>query len=188
VPKLIEQCDDPQYLLLLTSEERQALWRQLGNTIENYIENIAALRVASPMDLGEIHSFLDCFTFDRPIPAAEAISRVSAELIQYQVHTPHPCCFGTFDPASTTLGVLAEALVAALNPQLSAWSVSPLAVSIEQHLIASFAHRFGYAASDVDGTFTSGGSEANHTAVLCALATRWPSFIRDGVRACEGKP
>ena len=86
------------------------------------------------------------------------------------------------------MGIAGDALVAAFNPQLAAWSHSPLAIEIEQHLVRAFGARFGYDPARTDGTFASGGMEANHTAVLTALAQKFPEFARRGLRALEAQP
>ncbi len=74
------------------------------------------------------------------------------------------------------------------NPQLAGWSHSPFAVEVEQHLVSAFGVRFGYDAAQCDGTFTSGGAEANHTALLCALMHAFPEFARQGLRGLAAQP
>jgi len=86
------------------------------------------------------------------------------------------------------MGIAAEMLAAALNPQLAAWSHSPLAVEIERHLVSALGTKFGYERSAVDGTFTTGGAEANTTALLCALTSRWPDAVHTGVRGLPADP
>jgi glutamate/tyrosine decarboxylase-like PLP-dependent enzyme len=48
--------------------------------------------------------------------------------------------------------------------------------------------KFGYDAAHADGTFASGGAEANHTGMLCALVHAFPAFAREGLRALEAQP
>jgi glutamate/tyrosine decarboxylase-like PLP-dependent enzyme len=86
------------------------------------------------------------------------------------------------------MGIAADALVAAFNPQLAAWCHSPFAVEVEQHVIRALGSRFGYNPATTDGTFASGGMEANHTAVLTALTARFPEFGSGGVRALAAPP
>ena len=50
----------------------------------------------------------------------------------------------------------------------------------------AFGARMGYA--ETDGVFCSGGAEANHTAVLAALASSFPAFGEHGLRALERAP
>jgi glutamate/tyrosine decarboxylase-like PLP-dependent enzyme len=109
----------------------------------------------------------------------EVVAHVTRGLEVDQVHTSHPGYFGLFNPAPTTMGVAADTLVAAFNPQLASWSHSPFANAAERHVIQTFGSRFGYAATD--GTFTSGGTEANHTAVLTALTQSFPQFATEGL-------
>src|SRR4029079_9022625 len=101
-------------------------------------------------------------------------------------HTPHPSYFGLFNPAPATMSVAADALVAAFNPQIAAWSHSPFAAEVERHLVRALGRRFGY--TDGDGAFCSGGAEANHTALLAALASSFPVFAERGLRALTAQP
>jgi glutamate/tyrosine decarboxylase-like PLP-dependent enzyme len=79
------------------------------------------------------------------------------------------------------MGIAADALVAAFNPQLAAWSHSPFAIEVEQHLIRAFGAKFGYDPATTDGAFCSGGAEANHTALLAALTHKFPDYPSQGV-------
>jgi glutamate/tyrosine decarboxylase-like PLP-dependent enzyme len=71
---------------------------------------------------------------------------------------------------------------------MAAWSHNPFAAEVERHLIRAFSERFGYAREETDGTFCSGGAEANHTALLTALVHCFPGFAREGVRALSAQP
>ncbi len=51
-----------------------------------------------------------------------------------------------------------------------------------------FAERFGYAKEESDGTFCTGGAEANHTAVLTALVHAFPTFAEHGLRSLNAQP
>jgi glutamate/tyrosine decarboxylase-like PLP-dependent enzyme len=68
------------------------------------------------------------------------------------------------------------------NPQLATWTTSPAAVELENHVIAAVTARAGLPAS-ARGHFTSGGSEANYSAVLCALTRANERFGAEGARA-----
>ena len=104
------------------------------------------------------------------------------------MHTPHPSYFGLFNPAPTTMGIAADTLVAAFNPQLAAWSHSPFAVEAERYVIETFAAKFGLPHENVEGTFTSGGMEANHTALLTALVHHFPTYLERGARGIDKQP
>ncbi len=175
-------------MLMLSADDRRALWQRLIEAIEAYTEEVGSARVAPRLDPEEIRGLLARFDFGAPVEPNEALDFAVGGLWRHQVHTPHPRYFGLFNPAPTTMGIAADALVAAFNPQLAAWSHSPLAAEIEQHLVRAFAERFGYDRERAEGTFTSGGAEANHTALLAALLRAFPEVGRRGLLALRSQP
>ncbi|HEY8022531.1 MAG TPA: aminotransferase class V-fold PLP-dependent enzyme [Thermoanaerobaculia bacterium] len=175
-------------MLMLSAGERRALWRRLIEAIEAYAEGVESAPVAPRLAPEEIRALLARFDFGQPVAPGEALDFAVDGLWRHQVHTPHPRYFGLFNPAPATMGIAADALVAAFNPQLAAWSHSPLAVEIEQHLVRAFAERFGYDPHRAEGTFTSGGAEANHTALLAALLRAFPEVGRRGLLALRSQP
>lgn len=167
---------------------RARLWQRVLEAVEDYAEKLDTHRVTPELDPEKIRALLRRFDFQAPVDPLEALDFAVENLWRYQTHTPHPRYYGLFNPAPTTMGIAADTLVAAFNPQLAAWSHSPLAIEIEQHLIRAFGARFGYDPTQTDGTFASGGMEANHTAVLTALTQAFPEFDRGGARALPAQP
>lgn len=170
------------------AEVRNSLWETLVETIETYLKTVEQMPVAPILDIKEIRSIAESFTFAQPLAPEEAVRTVTAKLMRNQVHTPHPQYFGLFNPAPTTMSIAADAIAATLNPQLAAWSHSPLAAEMERHLLRSFGQKFGLPPDEVDGVFTSGGAEANLTAVLAALHHSWPEVNTDGLRGLKQQP
>ncbi len=175
-------------MLGLDREERRALWSQVTDAIEGYIEGVPGLPVAPRLDRDALRAQLAPYDFQQPVRPDRALAFAVAGLTHDQVHTPHPRYFGLFNPAPATVGIAADALVAAINPQLAAWSHSPFAAEVESHVVRQIAARFGFDPTVADGTFTTGGAEANHTALLAALVSRFPSFAEEGVRSLPGPP
>ena len=174
--------------LLLDAGTRAQLWRKLVEALETYATKLQNWRVTPALDPARIRSSLSRFDFCAPVDPCEALDFLVEGLWNFQTHTPHPRYYGLFNPAPTTMGIAGDALAAAFNPQLAAWSHSPLAIEIEQHLVRAFGARFGYDPARTDGTFASGGMEANHTAVLTALVHKFPEFARRGLRALAAQP
>lgn len=175
-------------MLTLPQEQRRALWRQLIDRIEHYFETIDQRHVSVPSNPEDIRAQLEPLDFLQPMKPEDAIAFVVDGLWQHQVHTSHARYYGLFNPNPTTMGIAADLLAAAFNPQLAAWSHNPLACEIEQHLVRQIGLRFGYDANSVAGSFTSGGAEANHTGLLCALTHTFPSFTDVGLRDIPGQP
>jgi len=175
-------------MLLLDKPERAALWRQLVEGLEAYTEGVAAHRVTPEMDPAQVRAYLSAVDFDRPLEPERALEFVFEGLWRFQTHTPHPNYYGLFNPAPTTMSIAGDALAAAFNPQLAAWSHSPFANEVEQLLVRALGGRFGYSPAATDGVFCSGGAEANHTALLLALAAAFPDYLDRGVRALAREP
>lgn len=123
-----------------------------------------------------------------PSNPATALDSVMDALDDGIVPTDHPRYFGLFNSATTALGVLADAVASAWNPQLATRGHAAYPVAAEERVLAAIGERFGYARDEVRGTFTSGGGEANVTALLCALATRFPDWGERGVAALGTAP
>lgn len=182
-----EKCA-PWSSLLLDAPTRAEIWARLAAAIEDYIARVPEACVTPELKPAELHRRLARFDFQAPLDALEAVDWIIDGLWRYQVHTPHPRYFGLFNPAPVSMGIAADTLVAAFNPQLAAWSHSPLAAEIEAHVVRAVAVKLGYPAETADGTFASGGMEANHTALLCALQNAFPAFAETGARGLERPP
>lgn len=156
--------------------------------IEAYVDGVAGLPVVPTLEGDALHALVESVDFDEPRAPDEVVALVARGLANGQVHTSHPRYFGLFNPPSTTMGAIADALAAAHNPQLATRSHSPFATMIEDRLVREVGARFGFAAQDIEGTFTSGGAEANATALVCALSAAFPAWNKGGARALPAAP
>jgi glutamate/tyrosine decarboxylase-like PLP-dependent enzyme len=111
----------------------------------------------------------------------------SANRSRLRIQVTHPRYFGLFNPAPSLHAELAERIVGAFNPQLATSTTSPAAIEIERHVIRSFAERAGLP-TEAMGHFATGGSEANFTALVCALTQASAAFVERGAAAFDGRP
>src|SRR5271170_438480 len=136
----------------------------------------------------EIRSYLASrYDFKKTMALDEVISDIEQMLRTWQVQVTHPRYFGLFNPSVTLASVVAETLVAMYNPQLANWRTSPAGNEIEKHTLAWLAAKFGLPA-DASATFTSGGSEANLSAVVVALSRAFPEYSENGLRHLAAPP
>lgn len=174
--------------LLREPSERRDAWAAALEQIEGYYAGLDTLPGSRKIDLDEVHRLIARIDFGTPVSPLDAIRFASEGLTEHQVHTTHTGHFGLFNPAASTMGVVADALVAAFNPQLAAWTQSVFANEVERRLVRELGVKFGYREEEVDGTFCSGGAEANHTALIAALTAKFPTFASEGVRSLAGQP
>ena len=167
---------------------RRRLWQAVGEAIEDYYRDVRQLDVCADIGAEEVLDAIAGFDFDQPLSPEAAVGLAVDAMRRLEPHVMHPRHFGLFDPAPTAMGVAAEALVAAFNPCLASWAGSPFGVETERHLVRTFGGLFGYAPASTDGVITTGGSEANLTAVLLALRARFPGYRESGLLAAGRQP
>src|SRR5438552_5293119 len=127
------------------------------------------------------------YDFARPLALDDVVADVERMLQKWQVHVTHPRYFGLFNPSVTPASVVADTLVAMYNPQLATWRTSPAAIEIERHVLAWLMGKCGFPA-DAVASFTSGGAEANLSAVIVALTKAFPGYGKAGLRHLEASP
>jgi glutamate/tyrosine decarboxylase-like PLP-dependent enzyme len=173
--------------LFPSPEERLEYEHRLTSALIEAQKRVAAGSVTPVLDLTAFRQELSAFDFVAPLRLDQVLDWTSAQLEQGIVHMTHPRYFGLFNPNPTFPAQCADRIVGAFNPQLASSKTSPAAVEIEAHTIRAFAHRAGLP-SDAAGHFTSGGTEANFTALVCALTKADRRFAAKGARAFEGPP
>jgi aromatic-L-amino-acid decarboxylase len=136
----------------------------------------------------EIRTYLTSrYSFKKAVSLDELVADVEQMLHTWQVHVTHPRYFGLFNPSVTLASVVADTLVAMYNPQLATWRTSPAANEIERHTLGWLRAKFGLPASAI-ATFTSGGGEANLSAVIVALTRAFPEYGDLGLRGLAATP
>lgn len=125
--------------------------------------------------------------FDEPMPLGgrsidEVIERVESEIIADANKYCHPMYMGHQTSAPLAAGIWMESVVSALNQSLAVQEMSPTATAIEHQLVRWFSELVGYGAGS-GGTMTSGGTEANFTALLAARNHALPHAWEQGVGA-----
>jgi glutamate/tyrosine decarboxylase-like PLP-dependent enzyme len=170
----------------LDSAARRRLGYKLIDRIDEYFSSLSDRPVQLPAELrtfDDLREALPEFGGD----AEKVLDDVCSELIVQGFHVPSANYFGLMNPTPAYMGVLAEALVAALNPQLASLARSQLASKVERETVRWIGERVGWS-GPFDGTFTSGGNEANFSGLALALAAHFPRAIEDGVAAIGARP
>jgi len=168
------------------AETRRRLGYKLIDRISEYFESLPQRPVQQPAaqrTFGDLSDSLPEFGAD----AEQVLEDCIQALIGQGFHVPSGNYFGLMNPAPAYMGVLAEALVAALNPQLATLARSQLASKIERETVRWIGERVGWS-SGFDGTFTSGGNEANFSGLALAIAAHFPGSIENGIATIGRQP
>lgn len=157
--------------------------------VASFPELVRDLPVTPEVTPHEIRTHLrEHYDFAEAHPLVDVLQSVIDMLRRWNLHTTHPRYFGLFNPSVHEAGVWADALAALYNPQMAAWAHAPAASEIERHVLRFLGGFLGLTEPSAGAHFTSGGSEANHTAVLLALASRCPGVFERGLAAPRARP
>src|SRR5271167_4601849 len=161
---------------------------QLQHEYERVQADLAEGPILPSVTVDEIRSYLASrYHFQKELPLDEVIQDAERMLRTWQVQVTHPRYLGLFNPAVTLPSVIAETLVAMYNSQLANWRTSPVGNEIERHTLGWLADKFGLPV-DTIATFTSGGTEANLSAVVVALTRAFPEYGENGLRHLAAVP
>ena len=168
------------------SETRRRLGYQLIDHIDAFFSSLPDRPVQLPADQRTYGPL------DEPLPEhgedpGKALAGIFQAMVGQGFHVPSANYFGLMNPTPTYMGVMAEALVAALNPQLATLARSQLASKIELETVRWIGERVGWP-GPFNGTFTSGGNEANFSGLAMALAAGFPDAVENGVASIGARP
>jgi len=163
----------------LKKEDFKQLGYQLVDTIANFFDTIEEYPVTkgeSPRHLQNLLGNSDLPS--KGIPANEIISKSSDLLLNHSLFNGHPKFLGYITSSPAPIGALADMMAAAVNQNVGAQILSPIATEIEKQTIKWLAQFIGVS-SDYGGILVSGGNMANFTAFLAARTAKAPQKIKE---------
>ena len=180
-----ETLPPPVPALFPQRDQRERVEDYLTRALADATERVKAGPVMPDIDMARFREVLAAFDFRDPKPLEPLLEWVIDCMEHGTVHMTNPRYFGLFNPAPTFPSECADRIAGCFNPQLASSGSSPVPVAIEAHVIRSLARRAGLP-EGAGGHFTTSGSEANYTALICALTRANPRFSAEGVRAFSG--
>jgi glutamate/tyrosine decarboxylase-like PLP-dependent enzyme len=164
------------------------IMKHLVDEIEDVYSNIEKYKLIPSVTPEEIRKELQKYDFQNPVSLDSLISDISLMLKKWSVNTTHPGYFGLFNPAVQLSAIAADSLTAVFNPQLATWTHAPAGNEIEQTVLKFISSKFGYLPESGLVNFTTGGAEANLTAVIVALTHKFPGYGNEGVLSIKSQP
>ena len=182
----------------LDSPTRRRLGQQLVDTIDQYFSALGDRPVQLPAEQRSYAPLAGALPETAEDPE-RVFAQACRQMVEQGFHVTSGNYYGLMNPTPTYMGVLGEALVAALNPQIATLARSQLASRTEQQTVRWICERLypqlvrkedqDYLLHPpFDGTFTSGGNEANFSGLALALAWKFPRIVEEGVGAAGGRP
>ena len=165
--------------------DRKRIDDWLTAELEGAMQRIQAGPVTPTIDMPKFRAELASFDFNAPQPLEDALRWSIGQMEHGIVQMANPRYFGLFNPGANFPAQCADRIAGLFNPQLASSASSPVPVALEGHVIQALARRACFSPA-ATGHFATGGSEANYTALLCALTRAHAGFSADGVRAYAG--
>jgi glutamate/tyrosine decarboxylase-like PLP-dependent enzyme len=166
-----------------------SIWDDVAREIQQFTAGIRELPVSALASPHVVRSAVEStFDLEARIPLAELTAKVVALLRVHTVQVTHPRYFGLFNPSVSDAGIVADTLAALYNLQLAAWSHAPAANELERLALRHLGKALGFEPDTTFANFTTGGLESNLSAVLAALAHRFPAVATQGTSALSARP
>lgn len=161
---------------------------QLVDVISNFIGAIHEKPVTTGESPKQIQQLLGNASLPEDgIAVSEIVTRSSDLLLEHSLLNGHPKFFGYITSSPTPIGALADFLAAAVNPNVGANILSPMATAIEKQTV-KWLSEFIDAPASCGGILVSGGNMANFTAFLAARTAKAPKSLKeDGLANTAGE-
>ena len=172
----------------IPKEEFKKVGYQLVDAIAEFMDTIAK----KPVTTGESPTQLQLIIGSQPLPqdgkpAQEILTKATDLLFNHSLLNGHPKFLGYITSSPAPMGALADFLAAAVNPNVGANILSPIATQIEKQTVKWLAELIGVSPS-YGGLLVSGGNMANFTAFLAARTAKAPKTVKEEGLASTSQP
>ncbi|MCC6931299.1 MAG: aspartate aminotransferase family protein [Gemmatimonadaceae bacterium] len=154
-------------------------FRDIGHALVDRVADLlSTLRdraVTGGLPVDEVRALVSRFGAmpDEGGDAASIVAEAADLLTAHSLFNGHPRFLGYITASPAPIGMLGDLLAAAVNPNVGAWALSPVATEIESQTIRWIAELLGYPVG-CSGVLVSGGNQANFVGLYAALRARFP--------------
>jgi len=169
----VEQLRSRTSPLEMTDEQFRSLGHDLVDRIAGFLGSLRGRAVTPAESADRVRAALNAA---RTLPeqgeeAGDLLKNTADLLFEHSLLNGHPGFYGYITSSAAPIGMLAELLAAAVNANVGAWRLSPMATEIEAQTIRWLAQFIGYPGK-CGGLLVSGGNMANLTCFLAARAAK----------------
>jgi aromatic-L-amino-acid/L-tryptophan decarboxylase len=174
----------------MTAAEFRAAGHGLVDRIAEWLETLPNSVVTPDESPDDVRQALHA---TRGLPQSGTDARVLLDeaaslLFRHSLFNGHPRFFGYITSSPAPIGALGDLLASAVNQNVGAWRLAPLATEIEAQTIRWIGELIGVP-RDGGGLLVSGGNMANLVCLLTARTAKLPTDVRTvGLRSLSGTP
>ncbi len=168
--------------LEISKEEFRKIGYQLIDSVSEFLDSIDKTRVTTGETPEQLKNVIGTLSIPEDgVSPQEILTRATDLLLNHSLLNGHPRFMGYITASPAPIGALADLLATAVNPNVGANILSPIATEIEKQTVKWLAELIGVSPS-YGGLLVSGGNMANFTAFLTARTVKGPKNIKeDGI-------
>lgn len=172
----------------IEKEEFRKIGYQLVDDISDLISTIDERAITLNDSPSQLQSILGNVSLPEDgSSTAKLMTDATALMFKHSLFNGHPKFLGYITSSAAPIGALADLLAAAVNPNVGAHILSPIATEIEKQTIRWLAEFIGVS-PDCGGLLVSGGNMANFTGFLAGRTAKSPEAIKkDGIAGSSKK-
>jgi glutamate/tyrosine decarboxylase-like PLP-dependent enzyme len=171
--------------LEMSPEEFRSIGYKLVDDVGEFMGSISERPVTTGDSPSKLRDLIGRSSLpERGENASRLLEKTANLLFEHSLFNGHPKFLGYITSSAAPIGVLAELLAAAVNPNVGGWILSPVATEIELQTVQWIAEMIGYH-SNCGGLLVSGGNMANFVSFLTARHAKANWNLREKGMLCE---
>lgn len=177
---------DRQAPLEMSAIEFREAGHQLVDQIAELLETLPDRKVVETKSVADIKALVGDASLPHNGTDTAALLRETTELLaEYSLFNGHPSFWGYITSSAAPIGILGDFLASAMNQNVGAWQLAPVATEIELQTVRWIADFIGYPQS-CGGLMVSGGNMANFVGFLAGQRSRTPWNLRkEGIQNAD---
>ncbi|MCY4071860.1 MAG: pyridoxal-dependent decarboxylase [Chloroflexi bacterium] len=174
----------PRSSLQFDGDEMRKFGYHVIDTLVDYYAGRAERPVAEKLDYDALDAILSEPMPREGSPWRDVLEQFEQQVVDTTNHVDHPRFFAYIPLANNFVSVMADALAAGYNVFNAVWLQGPGAAQIERLTVGWLRQIFGFP-PEASGTFVSGGSVANLTALAVARHIQLGGEMQGAVAYCS---
>ena len=157
----------------LDPDDFAAMGHRLVDDLASLLDGLRDRPLTPGLEPDQVRQALDASAAlpEEGTDAAALLEDTTRLLVDHSLYNAHPRFFGYITAGAAPMGILADFLASAINPNVGGWSLSPMASEMEEQAVRWIAELVGFPA-DGDGILVSGGNVANMLGFWAGRAAR----------------
>ena len=163
----------------INKDDFREIGYRLIDTLSDFYDSINERPVTTGETQKQIQTVLGNVSMpENGTSVSELFIKTADLLLNHSLLNGHPKFFGYITSSPTQIGALADLLAAAVNPNVGANILSPMATAIEKQTVKWLAEFIGVSPT-YGGLLVSGGNMANFTGFLTARTAKAPKSMKE---------